>query len=106
MEAKLFNSCLNKKVGIDVDGMIKNCPSQNSSFGKIGNEKLLEVCLRNDFQQIWGVKKDSITECMDCEFRYICSDCRVYIKDSSDGLSKPEKCNYDPYKGVWNNKIA
>lgn len=103
MEAKLYNSCLNKKVGIDVKGMIKNCPSQTKAFGEIGVDKLLDICVSNEFQQVWGIKKDEISVCKDCEFRYICSDCRIFIKDPKDQFSKPEKCNYNPYSGVWEN---
>ena len=30
------------------------------------------------------MKKDSIKVCRDCEFRYICTDCRVYIEKEDD----------------------
>ena len=37
----------------------------------------------------------------DCEFRYICTDCRAYVEDPEDILSKPLKCGYNPYTGEW-----
>ena len=39
--------------------------------------------------------------CKDCEFRYICTDCRAYIEDPNDILSKPLKCGYNPYTAEW-----
>jgi len=37
----------------------------------------------------------------DCEFRYICTDCRVFIQEDTDILSKPLKCKYNPYEATW-----
>lgn len=101
MEARLFNSCLNRKVGIDVDGRIKNCPSQEQHFGKIGETPLLYICLEEQFQHLWNIKKDDVAVCRDCEFRYICSDCRIFTENMADQYSKPMKCNYDPYTNNW-----
>ena len=47
------------------------------------------------------IQKDQIAVCKDCEFRYICTDCRAYKEDPEDDYSKPLKCGYDPYTGVW-----
>ncbi len=52
--------------------------------------------------EYWRIKKDMIDVCKICEFRYICPDCRVFITDDTDILSKPKKCNYDPITAVWN----
>jgi SPASM domain peptide maturase of grasp-with-spasm system len=96
-----FNSCLNRKVGIDVEGNIKNCPSSRVSFGNIKNSSLIEVIGNETFKSYWGINKDQIKVCKDCEFRYICSDCRIYIENENDLYSKPAKCNYDPYTSEW-----
>lgn len=101
MEAKLFNSCLNRKVGIDEKGEIKNCPTQSKSFGNIRTNSLLDICLSKDFQKLWSVNKDQINVCKDCEFRYICSDCRMFLDDKEDLFSKPKKCKYNPYTNIW-----
>lgn len=101
MEAKNFNSCLNKKIGIDVDGSVKNCPSQEKSYGSVVTDSILEICLSNKFQEVWSINKDQVKICSDCEFKYICSDCRIFIEDKSDIYSKPLKCNYDPYTATW-----
>lgn len=101
-ESNLFNSCLNKKVGIDVNGEIKNCPSMHKSYGNINTENLVDVINFNpEFSSIWSITKDQVLVCKDCEFRYICTDCRVFIENKKDNLSKPSKCTYNPYKAKW-----
>jgi SPASM domain peptide maturase of grasp-with-spasm system len=100
-EAMHFNNCLNKKIGIDKRGAIKNCPSMPHSYGDIRTTPLAEVVRNADFRKLWGVTKDQVLVCQDCEFRYICHDCRVYLQDTKEPLSKPAKCRYDPYEARW-----
>jgi SPASM domain peptide maturase of grasp-with-spasm system len=94
-ESHLYNNCLNRKIAISSEGLVKNCPSMKSDYGNIDDVSLLDI-VRSDKFQFWGtIKKDDIETCKDCEFRYICSDCRVFtVKDSP--YSKPSKCPYDP----------
>jgi radical SAM additional 4Fe4S-binding domain len=98
-EAVRFNSCLNRKISIDVNGQIKNCPSMTESYGSIENNSLYAIAITKPFQKIWSVTKDEIKVCRDCQFRYICTDCRAFVEDVHD---KPFKCNYDPYTHTWN----
>ena len=100
-----FNSCLNRKIGIDVEGHIKNCPSSKTSFGNVKNTSLIDVIDNITFKSYWGINKDQIKVCKECEFRYICSDCRVYIENDNDIYSKPAKCNYDPYTNEWKEPV-
>ena len=100
-EALRFNNCLNRKVGIDRRGAIKNCPSMPHSFGELGATPLATVIESADFQKPWGVTKDQVPVCQDCEFRYICHDCRAYVQDPRQPLSKPAKCRYNPYEARW-----
>ncbi len=99
--AKNSNTCLNKKISISTDGLIKNCPSMEHSYGMIDNTDMSTILKLKKFQQLWGLKKDSIEICKDCEFRYICSDCRAFTHNNQIN-SKPLKCNYDPYNATWN----
>lgn len=99
-ESQKFNSCLNRKVGIDVSGAIKNCPSFDSNFGNINEVKLLEVVSRPDFQVKWHINKSSIETCQDCEYRHICTDCRAYTMNGKRH-GKPAKCGYNPYAASW-----
>lgn len=95
-----FNSCLNKKVSIDHLGQIKNCPSTNTSFGNHRKTSLSAVIKDIHFRKLWKITKDQINVCKDCEYRYICTDCRAY--QQKDNLyNKPKKCGYDPYTAQW-----
>lgn len=70
-ESISFNSCLNKKVGIDINGDIKNCPTMKNAFGNIFEDKIEEIVRRDEFKSLWSVTKDQITDCKVCEFRHI-----------------------------------
>lgn len=106
MESVNHNSCLNRKISIDVNGDIKNCPSMPESYGNIKDTTLEEAINKPGFKKYWNITKDDIEVCRDCEFRYICTDCRAYTertKFSDEGLdlSKPLKCGYNPYTNEW-----
>lgn len=100
-ESHHHNSCLNRKISIDTEGNIKNCPSMSQSFGNIRDTTLQQALEHPDFKKYWNVTKDQIEVCKDCEFRYICTDCRAYIENPQDMYSKPLKCGYNPYTCEW-----
>lgn len=100
-EAQQFNTCLNGKIGIDARGEIKNCPSLETSFGNVSHTSLHQALLKKDFKTLWHINKDQVDTCKDCEFRYICTDCRAFIQNPTDIYSKPSKCQYDPYTATW-----
>ncbi|WP_268123907.1 grasp-with-spasm system SPASM domain peptide maturase [Roseivirga pacifica] len=107
LESLGSNSCLNRKLTIGVNGDIKNCPSLSVKHGKIqeiSNASLVNIINSSEFQQLWKITKDQIDICKDCEFRYICTDCRAFLKNPNNIYSKPLKCNYDPYKAVWKDQ--
>ena len=99
-ESLNFNSCLNKKMSIDKNGIVKNCPSSKEGFGNVNEIDIIEVAISNTFQTKWTINKDKISVCKDCEFRYICTDCRAYTVED-DLYGKPIKCNYNPTTGEW-----
>ena len=101
LESLHHNSCLHKKISIDKDGNIKNCPSMVQSFGNIKDTTLEEALNHKDFKKYWNISKDQIEVCKDCEFRHICTDCRAYIEEPDNQYSKPLKCGYNPYTNVW-----
>lgn len=106
LESLHHNSCLHKKIAIDSEGNIRNCPSMSQSFGNIKDTTLEDALNHKDFKKYWNLTKDKVEVCRDCEFRYICTDCRAYTErthTNTEGLdtSKPLKCGYDPYTGEW-----
>lgn len=106
LEAINHNSCLNMKMSVDVQGNIRNCPSMPEIYGNIKDTTLEEALNKPGFKKYWKITKDQIEICKDCEFRYICTDCRAYTErthTNKDGLdiSKPLKCGYNPYTAEW-----
>ncbi|HVK98134.1 MAG TPA: grasp-with-spasm system SPASM domain peptide maturase [Flavisolibacter sp.] len=102
-EAKKFNTCLHKKVSVDKEGRVCNCPSLQNKFGRYNDlESISDVLENKAFQLPAQIKKDQITVCKDCEFRYICHDCRAFVTDMNDQFSKPLHCKYNPYEAKWN----
>lgn len=93
-----YNGCLYKKLTIDTNGNIKNCPHLSQDFGKISLETAITD---SEFQKRWFIKKDDIEICKDCEFRYNCTDCRAFVVNQDNQLSKPLKCGYNPYTNQW-----
>ena len=100
-EAINYNSCLNCKISINANGEIKQCPSISKTFGNISKNTLESVLKKREFHKFTNIKKDEIIVCKDCEFRYVCTDCRAYIENPNDIYSKPLKCGYDPYTCKW-----
>jgi len=101
-ESQNHNSCLNKKIAVDKKGNIKNCPSMENSFGNIKKVTIQDAIDHRDFKKYWNITKDQIDTCKECEFRYVCTDCRAYINNPENEFSKPLKCGYDPYTNEWN----
>jgi radical SAM protein with 4Fe4S-binding SPASM domain len=73
------------------------------SYGNIATTSLQETLLQQNFKDLWYINKDQIKVCQDCEFRYLCTDCRAFITTPEDKFSKPSKCTYNPYTGEWQN---
>jgi hypothetical protein len=98
-----YNSCLYKKLYVDTNGEIGNCPS-TEKFGNISDLTADEICQLSGntrFTKLWYITKDRIEVCKDCEFRYICTNCRCFITDEKNIYSKPKNCKYNPYQAEW-----
>lgn len=98
-ESLSHNNCLNRKLTIDENGYISNCPSLPVKYGHVAENKILEIVSSPRFQKLWEIKKDEIKVCQDCEFRYMCLDCRAYL--DSDIKGQPLYCDYNPYLSLW-----
>lgn len=100
-ESKHYNTCLNCKLSISGNGEIKHCPSMVENYGNIKSISLEKVIDNKFFTNYGKITKDYINTCKECEFRYICTDCRAYLENPKDIYSKPLKCGYNPYTNIW-----
>lgn len=98
--SKSYNSCLFKKVVIDEVGNIKNCPLFAHSYGKMFENTLADIISLKKFQKWWHIKKDDISVCSGCEFRYFCHDCRACTVEDKL-FEKPLNCSYNPKTTKW-----
>ena len=99
-EYKLMNSCLSRKVSIDEMGQVCNCPAIRSKFGYYSEVNIKDIVTEPAFMKYEKLNKDSILVCKDCEYRYVCTDCRA-ITQGDGNYGKPTNCSYDPYTGEW-----
>lgn len=104
-ESQHFNNCLNRKISVDRQGFIKNCPSCSQTYGHVKDTSLANALEQPKFRQVWAIKKDDIEVCRDCEYRYICVDCRAYQRPDNLAYGKPVKCQYDPYTATYNEPL-
>jgi radical SAM protein with 4Fe4S-binding SPASM domain len=101
------HSCLAGKITITDSGDVLPCIfSRNHSIGNVVSQNLEEVVLSTAIQQIWNTTKDNVLVCQDCEYRYVCFDCRPLSEaaamGNSDFLHAPfPRCTYNPYTGEW-----
>jgi SPASM domain peptide maturase of grasp-with-spasm system len=77
IEANSFNSCLNRKIGIDSEGNIKNCPAMPTIYGNVKTDRLEDAINKEGFKILGSVVKSEIDDCKVCEFRMMCTDCRI-----------------------------
>ncbi len=94
-----YNSCLYKKIAVDVKGLIRNCPSMPENFGKADEVSLSDALAHPEFAAHQAITKDQVAVCRDCEFRYVCTDCRAHTRGGIH--DKPVRCSYNPYTATW-----
>lgn len=106
-----MNSCLAGKIVITNTGDIIPCVfSRNQIIGNIKNESLETILAGSRLQQIWNITKDDILVCQDCEYRYVCRDCRPLSETAAEGKSDYfhapyPRCTYNPYTGEWTKGV-
>ncbi len=97
------NSCWQHKINITFDGYILPCimHCQNSCDMSVRSNTLEYILDNNIIPRYWKLSKDKINVCKDCEYRYVCFDCRP-LADSLN--TRGTNCLYNPYLGRWNVK--
>lgn len=92
--SQVHNSCLYKKVSLDKDGNVRNCPSMFEKYNL--SEGLEKIINSPAFRKYWDITKKDVEDCKDCEFRFNCLDCRAHTKGNGI-FSKPITCKYNPF---------
>lgn len=99
-EARVANSCLNRKISVNASGSISGCPCMIDTCGSVATTPLIDALRSPALVTLAKITKDQVAVCKDCEFRLICTDCRVYRATPALD-AKPSHCTYDPYEATW-----
>lgn len=99
---KFWNSCWFGKVAITSGGDVLPCVfARDQVAGNVKDRSLAEI-IEEDMLKFWGLTRDQVEVCRDCEYRYLCHDCRPWAYGFTDNLyAKSPRCTYDPYTGEW-----
>jgi len=102
------HSCLLGKLTLTEFGDVLPCIfSRTHVLGNfLDSGDLRSIVEDKKLQDVWSTTKDSIMVCQDCEYRYVCFDCRPLSEGAASGradfLNAPyPRCSYNPYTGVW-----
>nr|MBI5455698.1 radical SAM protein [Candidatus Levybacteria bacterium] len=105
------HKCLAGKVTITDTGDVLPCIfSRGKVVGNIFKEGSIEKVLEGQIRQIWEITKDDVLVCQDCEYRYVCFDCRPISEGAAQGKGDYEtspypRCTYNPYEGEWEGGV-
>jgi radical SAM protein with 4Fe4S-binding SPASM domain len=92
-----FHQCFSTHLYVDANLNVYPCVMERRlCHGSLKNKPLREVLK----QDIFTLNKDKVEECMRCEFRYCCFDCRPN-SFSDNVFAKPWYCTYSPDQGIW-----
>jgi radical SAM protein with 4Fe4S-binding SPASM domain len=97
------NSCWAGKLCIAPDGRVLPCTfGRGIALGNVLDSPLGAVVASAKVRDTWHITNDDIERCCQCEFRYVCRDCRPLAMSESGGLFDASLyCTYTPTVGVW-----
>ncbi len=101
-QSYFWNNCWFGKIAITSEGEVLPCVfSRDQVAGNIREKNLAEI-VQEDMLKFWGLNRDQVKVCKDCEYRYLCHDCRPWAYGfTGDLFAKSPRCTYDPYSGEW-----
>lgn len=96
-----WNSCWYGKFAITAHGDVIPCIfARDLPCGNIRNDDF--TVIRERLLNYWRITKDDVEVCKDCEYRYVCDDCRpLAMGDNGSIYGKYPRCTYDPYSCTW-----
>ncbi len=102
-----WNPCWAGKLTITNNGDVIPCiMGRTEVVGNVKMQSLREILKSAKLKSLWGLTKDQIEICRDCEYRYVCGDCRPLAIARGDLHGSMPRCTYDPYKGQWKPLIG
>lgn len=98
-----WNSCWYGKAGVTSSGDVLPCLfARDHVAGNIHETNLTDIITGKKMQQFWSLTYDRIEPCRQCEYRYVCEDCRPWASGFTGNLyAKTPRCTYNPLTGRW-----
>ena len=98
-----WNSCWYGKAGVTSSGDVLPCLfARDHVAGNIHETNLTDIITGKKMQQYWSLTYDRIEPCRQCEYRYVCEDCRPWAYGFTGNLyAKTPRCTYNPLTGRW-----
>lgn len=97
-----FHPCLGKSIFISSKGNIYPCPMLRTKlWGNVKQENLLKFFQdnKNEIYDFWRTNLDYIDGCNQCEFRYVCSDCRALEEEFTANINSKILCSLSDFHG-------
>lgn len=99
---KNWNKCWSFACTITADGKVRPCLYSDYYFAQISKDSLVDLLRSRKLESLWKLSKNKVIICKECEFRYLCPDCRVAAKNISGRFdAKYPFCSYNPKDGTW-----
>jgi radical SAM protein with 4Fe4S-binding SPASM domain len=102
---RMYNTCWGTAIAFTADGNIRPCIHSHTAIGTIEKELKDIDGLVEKMKPYWRLTKGKVERCRDCEFRYVCFDCREIAMRKTGALDSANPlCAYNPYTGDWEQK--
>lgn len=102
IESEEYNVYYNNKIFINHMGEVSNVFKGNT-YGVIG--EIENIIVDDVFKDLWATSKNNILICRDCEFRKMCLDSRIPIRNKKGEYQYTTECNYNPYTAKWKHEV-
>jgi len=105
---RLHKACWSGGLCVTPNGDVIPCAAARQLVvGNVRQSNLAAIVSSDAVQCLWGLTKDRVRVCRDCEYRYACTDCPVRVFGQTGSLyEKPPWCTYDPYVGEWQSDVS
>ncbi len=86
-----WNSCWAFKIAIKANGDVMPCIfTRDLRIGNLLKHNAASIIKKS--LPYWRITKDQIEDCQNCEYRYLCNDCRAMSYNDGNLLSKMKRC--------------
>ena len=98
---KRYNSCWGSKLAISKDYSVHPCIFSPLKLGNITEQDQSSWAdILKEANLYRHITKSEVVWCKDCEFKFVCFDCREIARlEGGDLLAANPNCKYDPYEG-------